>query len=249
MTQSVVQESVCSYLEWDSEFFGKRIARVNRHCLDEAELAAALGWCQANRIDCLYFLAAADDLGTVRMAEQNNFIQTDVRITFERQLTENDRPEAAAWVRLARTSDLADLRKIASTLHHDSRFYFDQHFDRRKCDLLYATWIENSFKGFAEAVLVAEVEGRPVGYLTCHRRGAESQIGLTGIEESHTGKGLGAKLVQRFIAWSIEQGARRATVVTQGRNVSAQRLYQKCGFLTSSLQLWYHRWFPESQSD
>jgi hypothetical protein len=32
-------------------------------------------------------------------------------------------------------------------------------------------------------------------------------------------------------------------VVTQGRNSKAQRLYERCGFLTRSVQLWYHRWF------
>jgi ribosomal protein S18 acetylase RimI-like enzyme len=32
------------------------------------------------------------------------------------------------------------------------------------------------------------------------------------------------------------------SVVTQGRNVAAQRLYQRAGFVTASTQLWYHRW-------
>jgi len=32
------------------------------------------------------------------------------------------------------------------------------------------------------------------------------------------------------------------TVVTQGLNVPAQRLYQKSGFLVSSVYLWYHLW-------
>jgi hypothetical protein len=31
-------------------------------------------------------------------------------------------------------------------------------------------------------------------------------------------------------------------VVTQGRNVRAQRLYQAHGLLTRSIGLWFHRW-------
>jgi hypothetical protein len=31
--------------------------------------------------------------------------------------------------------------------------------------------------------------------------------------------------------------------VTQGRNIPAQRTYQRCGFQTAAVQLWYHRWF------
>jgi hypothetical protein len=34
------------------------------------------------------------------------------------------------------------------------------------------------------------------------------------------------------------------TVVTQGRNRGAQRLYQQCGFLSRDLQLWHHKWYP-----
>ena len=138
---------------------------------------------------------------------------------------------------------MAILRGIARTGHRDTRFYSDEHFDRMKCDLLYETWIENSFRGFAQAVLVAEVEGKPAAYLTCHLKDQESQIGLVGVGESSRGMGLGTKLVQHFFSWSREQGARRAIVVTQGRNLGAQRLYQRNGFQTVSLQLWYHRWF------
>jgi hypothetical protein len=31
--------------------------------------------------------------------------------------------------------------------------------------------------------------------------------------------------------------------VTQGKNIAAQRLYQKNGFLIRDLQLWYHKWY------
>jgi ribosomal protein S18 acetylase RimI-like enzyme len=39
----------------------------------------------------------------------------------------------------------------------------------------------------------------------------------------------------------------KVNVVTQGRNVRAQRLYQKSGFATDSVMLWYHKWFRNSQ--
>jgi len=248
--QSDANEAVCTYLDWDSQFFQRRIARLNRRRLDEGSAAEALAWCGENKIDCLYFLADADDAKTVRLAQQNNFIQTDVRVTFERLLTDDDRLLADSgdgMVRLGDERDLVALCKIAATCHQDSRFYFDEEFERSKCDLLYATWIENSFKGFAQAVLVVEVAAQPVGYITCHLSGSESRIGLVGIADSQKGKGLGKKLVKRFLAWSLEQGAHRATVVTQGRNTGAQRLYQRCGFLTFSFQVWYHRWFEERQ--
>jgi dTDP-4-amino-4,6-dideoxy-D-galactose acyltransferase len=241
---SADSDPTCTYLDWDSNFFECRIARVNGHRLDEAKLTEVLAWCNTNRIDCLYFLADSNDPQTAALAERNGFLQTDVRLTLERTLAGSAAAVATAdKVRLARREDLSALKAIARTGHRDTRFYFDLHFDRAKCDLLYETWIENSFTGFAQAVLVAEMNAEPVGYLTCSLRGVESQIGLVGVADKCQGMGLGKQLVESFLAWSVEHGADRATVVTQGRNVSAQRLYQRMGFLTAGLQLWYHRWF------
>lgn len=244
MTPSQEHDPVCTYLEWDSEFFACRIARLNRPRLDDRTVAETLGWCDTNRIDCLYFLADSDHPRTPRLAEANGFLLTDVRLALERIPIPND-PAAPVsdGIRLAREDDLSVLRVIARTGHRDTRFYFDEHFDREKCDLLYETWIENSFRSFAKAVLVAVIDKAPVAYLTCHLKGRESQIGLVGVGASHQGKGLGTKLVQHFLAWSREQGASRAIVVTQGRNLPAQRLYQRNGFTARSVQLWYHRWF------
>jgi len=236
-------ESICTYLDWDSEFFARRIARANPKRLDQAALNELLRWCAANRIECLYLLADSDDPETAHLAETNQFLLADVRMTFERTIGEISLVPTSVVVRLAREEDLGALRAIAQRGHRDTRFYFDRHFDRAKCDLFYETWIENSFRGFAHVVLVAEVDRKPVAYITGHLRGNEAQIGLMGVSEGHQGIGLGSILVQHFLAWAAKEGAERATVITQGRNVRAQRLYQRQGFVTASCQLLYHRWF------
>jgi dTDP-4-amino-4,6-dideoxy-D-galactose acyltransferase len=244
MNSSTERDPVCTYLEWDSQFFQRRIARLNRSRVDHATMAECEHWCRQHRIDCLYFLADSNDLETPRLAEANNFHLTDIRMTLGRVVVPDDfAANSFDGFRHAREDDLRALRTIARTSHHDTRFYFDGHFEQEKCDLLYATWIENSFRGFAQAVLVAEADGEPAAYLTCHLNDQASQIGLVGVGEGHRGKGLATKLVRAFLSWSREQGAPRALVVTQGRNVPAQRLYQRNGFITSSMDLWYHRWF------
>jgi dTDP-4-amino-4,6-dideoxy-D-galactose acyltransferase len=235
---------VCTYLEWDSNFFDRRIARLNHSRLDELIVAETLDWCAAHRIDCLYFLADSDHAPTPPLAEQNDFRLTDVRVTFEKAIAANESFKEDPAVRPATEEDIPALRKMASHTHRDTRFNFDEHFDRAKCDQLYATWIENSFRGFAQAVLVAETDQTPAAYLTCHLKGDEAQIGLVGVSAQQQGRGLGTKLVQQFFSWSRQHNARRVTVVTQGRNLAAQRLYQRNGFVTATLQLWYHRWFP-----
>ena len=243
MTENPANASLCGYLDWDSNFFERRIARLNASRLEPEIAKQALQWCAQNRIDCLYFLADSEDPETTRLAEENRFQFVDVRVTYERALTQAEKEDAEANVRLAREEDLPSLADIARSGHQDTRFYYDEHFDRRKCDQFYETWIRNSLHGFADAVLVAESGNHAAAYVTCKLTGSDAQIGLIGVSEAHRGKGLGSALVTSFLSWARERGAVQARVVTQGRNAGAQRLYQKSGFSLASSQLWYHRWF------
>jgi len=165
-------------------------------------------------------------------------------------------------IRASVVSDIPALEAIARTAHRDSRFYADPGFPDERCDALYETWIRRSCEGWADLVLVAEVDGRLSGYVTCHLRApgrakappytsrgdagqARGQIGLVGVSTAARGRGLGRAMIEEALGWFVVQGVTRVTVVTQGRNIAAQRLYQGCGFQTQSMQLWYH-WWPHS---
>lgn len=238
--------TLCQYLDWDSNFFGVRIARLTSHHLTEEILKDTSYWCAANNIGCLYFLADTDDDETVVLAEQHAFHLVDLRITLEIPTTAIPPHTTHSMnnaIRMGEARDVLELRHIARNNHHDTRFYFDRHFSRERCDELYATWIEQSCKNFADAVFVVNNKGKAGGYITCHlREGNVGQIGLVGIGPALQGRGMGTTLVKHALHWFAKQGMTKVTVVTQGRNVAAQRLYQKCGFLTQSVQLWYHKW-------
>jgi dTDP-4-amino-4,6-dideoxy-D-galactose acyltransferase len=239
--------NVCEHLSWDSDFFGCRIARVLPSRLSPEIAARVETWCNTNRIDCLYYLADADDEQTIRLAQAHRFGLVDVRLTLSRKLSELDTkaaPCAAAAIRPAVQEDLPALRAIARQSHRDSRFYFDLNFPREKCDAFYELWIEKSCRGFADAVLVAERESRAVGYITCKScEPSTGQIGLLAVDAASVGLGLGSALITSALDWFRERVHQQVLVVTQGRNIRAQRSYQRAGFLSESLRLSYHRWF------
>lgn len=233
--------SPAHYLQWDSDFFERRIARVSGSTLDEESATNILTWCEAEQVDCVYLLAEADHARTVQLAEAHEFGFMDIRLTLERKAPWRSKPSNS--IRPFVASDIPALKAIASISHRDTRFYYDPHFPDERCDQLYETWIENSCKGFADQVLVAVHEDQPVGYITCHLHESTGDIGLIAVSTSAQGRGYGTQLIEAALDWFAQQRVTSVSVVTQGRNVPAQRLYQKCGFLTKSLQLWYHRWF------
>lgn len=243
----VVEPGFCLFLEWDSRFFGRDVGRLTLPRLTPAVVSAVFAWCQTNQIACLYFLADADHGETTQLAAEHGFRLVDVRITLEHccpaESAGSTQP-GKEGIRPFQPGDLPALRELAGRSHRDSRFFFDPHFPPARSQELFEIWIEKSCLNDREKVFVAEAEGKPAGYVTCQFVNAQTgQIGLLGVDAAAQGRGVGRRLVTMALSWFAAQGATRVIVVTQGRNIRAQRLYQKSGFATASLQLWFHRWF------
>ncbi len=246
---------VCQFLPWDTDFFGRRIARATVHRLNPETAKSILEWCMTHAVECVYFLADSDHAETVRLAEDYGFRIVDIRVTLQcdtrDRLTRisNDLSQPVG-VRHWRQSDIPALQAIARTSYGDSRFYFDPCFPISSCEALYETWIKRSCEGYADAVLVGEVNNQPVGYVSCHliNDTPRGQIGLVGVGSQVRGRGLGQTLIDHSLRWFAEHDVEVVEVVTQGRNIAAQRLYQRCGFLTHSVQLWYHKWMSDCAS-
>jgi dTDP-4-amino-4,6-dideoxy-D-galactose acyltransferase len=241
---------VCEFLEWDSEFFGRRIARVRGSCLTEELVGEIDTWCRVNKIDCVYFLASATDRQTARLAQENLFRLVDVRVTLELRIASVQGKRCASFnIRDACEIDIPALRNLARNSHRDSRFYYDGNFSGAACDELYETWIEKSCRGWADRVVVAEKGDDIAGYLSCHISSpGKGQIGLVAVSKDAQGAGVGTSLMSSAIDWFAEQGAEDVSVVTQGRNLSAQRFYQRHGFVTQAVELWFHRWLQKLEA-
>ena len=243
----------CELLPWDSKFFGITIARVRADTLTPGSRAAIERWCLAREVRCLYFIARPDDSQTVKLAETDGYHLADVRMTFALDMAAASAPMAtdrrgpSRHVRRATEADLPALRRIARLSHTDTRFFYDDRFPRPLCESLYEVWIQSSYEGFAQGILVAEDGGELAGFVTCHlaKNGEDGSIGLIAVDADRQGKGIGRALVDGARDWLAERKIQRVSVVTQGRNVAGQRLYARCGFLPRKLELYYHRWFPE----
>jgi ribosomal protein S18 acetylase RimI-like enzyme len=246
----MVAASLCRFLEWDSAFFGVRIGRINVNHLTSTEMAAALAWASACRLQGLYFLCAPDDDTSVRLAEAHGFHLVDVRMTLAWRRADADDvavlEDATRLARPYRPEDRTALERIAETAYRDTRFYYDSHFATAQADALYREWIRKSCDGAADAVLVVAGEGGVSGFITCHLEAPHrGRIGLVGVRRDTRGTGVGQLLVKAALAYFVRHGIGEVEVATQGRNLAAQRLYQKYDFRTQALHLWYHKWFEE----
>jgi dTDP-4-amino-4,6-dideoxy-D-galactose acyltransferase len=250
-------EEPCEFMPWDSDVWGFPVARVRGGTLTLDKRRDIDRWCEERGIRCLYFLAAFDDPMTVRCAEDGGFHLVDARMTFQRptehleRLVQDARPPWAT-IRLAVQSDLEPLRQIAAESFLDTRFYFDQHFPREKCGAYFERWLVDSFKGFADLILVADRDGEPVGCATfkvIENGERTARSGLLLVAQNARRRGVARALKMASLDWYAEQQVPTMTVATQARNIATQVLNQRCGFILQSVDLWYHKWYSPPDRD
>ena len=236
----------CRILDWDTEYFGCRVGRVDATSLDPDPARHVRAWATGEKVACVYFLADAAGSASAHAAEAVGFRLMDVRVTLARDLGAAPPPAPAASgdaIGAAVPGDVSALREIARVSHRDSRFYADPRFSRDHCDGLYERWIAAACAGDADHVFVARAGDEAVGYLSAHLDPERTgRIGLVAVAERAQGRALGGALVMASLRWFADSGCERVTVVTQGRNASGLRLYERAGFTTLCVAPWFHLW-------
>lgn len=237
-------------LPWDSEFFDLSIGRILETKLDEKSINTLLTEAKTEGVRCLYFEADPNDAKTVAQAEKNGFHLVDVRVILEHSfglskiMASCDPMFSQVIIDSPNYEDLACMREIASYISEVSRFTFDKNFRLGEGRRLYELWAEKAYKGFADTVFVARrYKGGPsVGLIACNWHDRLASITLAGVHPEHQRCRIGTTLVQTTLDWARSKEAESMRVVTQARNIQAQRLYQKMGFFTKSMSLYYHKW-------
>lgn len=239
--------SLFKKLQWDSDYFGINIGYVSCLRLTPNIERIVKEFTKKEKIDLLEYLCNCHDKISVLNAERSGYSFVDIRLTFERHLTNTFSLPVKKDFRVDKgcLQDIEKLRSIASDIYKDSRYYFDGEFERSRVIDFYVNWIEKAILGnFDDYAFVMYRNDEPVGFCTIkeYKKNAVS-IGLVGMDKVIQGNGMAEYLVNSSLMKLKKRGKRYVEVVTQGRNYEAQRLYQKCGFITKKTELWYHKWF------
>ena len=113
--------------------------------------------------------------------------------------------------------------------------------------LSYLNWILKSIKGrFDDCVYILtnlNIKNEILGFLSIKIIDNICQIGLIAINPKFSNKGIGSILIKNLknIIFNRKK-IKKIIVITQGRNIPAQRLYEKNNFLLTKSELWYHKW-------
>jgi ribosomal protein S18 acetylase RimI-like enzyme len=198
-----------------------------------------------------FYFAKVDcaDVATARELVKMGFYVVDVNLTFalsyrnaESDAVVRTAPEDVV-IREASAEDAAGVLQVAERCFRYSRFHLDPLLPTALANRIKREWINNYLiKARGDSLLVALLDGRPVGFLASLVSGPADEhtatIDLVGVDVASQRRSVGQSLVQAFLG--RYRTSKVLQVGTQAANVPSVRLYEKLGFSLTKSQYVLH---------
>lgn len=113
--------------------------------------------------------------------------------------------------------------------------YFGQYhisdYTRPQAPMIYKNWIRDFFKNINDnnRIIVAEIKGKVVGFLTLYKDSNACEIVLNGVDKNFRGNKIYERMSRLGVNYSNENG-KICTVSTQFDNIFPQRAWINIGF-------------------
>jgi ribosomal protein S18 acetylase RimI-like enzyme len=234
-------------LNWDSDFFGFRVARLQD--VADTEIQEVLKDLTSHHYRLAVLFSGDGDSAIHRGAADNNGLLVDRKVTYARPVP--DAPLTAATGTTAemnirvnppdlKPEDLFDLAYLAGSY---SRFRTDKNFPENDFKRLYTQWVINSLNGrFADYTLVHRDNQGTGGFATLKTEGDVARIGLISVDTGRQNQGIGKALVNETLKICIGRHIPVIEVDTQLDNTQACRFYEKAGFSVKEVRFVHHFW-------
>lgn len=102
-----------------------------------------------------------------------------------------------------------------------------------------ASHIDDDIAANASGVLIAEIDGEIVGYITVvlNEKTKLGRIPNMAVDETYRGRGIGAKLIEVAHDYMRANGMTHGKIETLDQNVVGQHLYPKMGYVEVARQI------------
>ena len=226
-------------LKWDTEFFKFQVGELE---IDSSNSLSDIKKALEKSLFRVVYIKienpSKDDIKRIGCVAQ----LMDERVIFEKRVC-NVPLSVSQRLEKYKGTMTSELLELAWTSGTFSRFNLDANF-RPYFKQLYKCWLERSIQGdLADTVFLAYDGVLPIGFVTVASKNKMSgQIGLIAVSRDYRRKGIASLLLRNSEAWCYENEYKVIQVATQARNVSACRLYEKCGYKRKTRYGIFHYW-------
>lgn len=220
-------------LDWDSDFFEKRVGKVLISC--ENTFAGELFKNEASENYDLVYVFSYGKMLTKNEVLFGDLELVDIMITmsmpFDSNLYKNNEYDFKTAMTL---KEVKECHEIAEQTAIVSRFYDEEMIGPKKTKELYRKWIDNAFNNsFSDGMFVVKDENCIAG-VHLIKVAADNAIGyftLTGVNSTKKKSGFGRKLWnQSFGYFANETNITKVSSVFSQRNLDSLNFHLKMGF-------------------
>ena len=225
-------------LQWDSDFFGLRIGRIDIVSNERWQMLLQEASSLQMHYDLIYVFSE-QELPT----DSNKVRLVDTKTIYVKSI-DSSTIMPATIERYQESVPNADLYRLALVSGIYSRFRIDDSLPIDAYERMYRCWMERSLDGsMADVVLVHRTDDQIDGMITLKIYDDIAHIGLVAVDKGAQGKGIGTMLVKAVEAYlQTNTTVRHLKVVTQWANKPACHLYEKNGFVVEEKTNIYHWW-------
>lgn len=228
-------------LNWDSQFFRKKIGSINVD--GKIKLSDFISCLNrfSPKYDCFYINIEGHRKEIIDYCNRQKIFLAVKKNVFKKKTTQrslnNENIDFNVYI-----SQASEIISLAGQLAKKSRFYSDPRF-RPEAEKLYKTWFLNSiFRKHADKYFASIKEKRVIGFISLKSKLEDLYIDLFVVDKDHRRKGIGSALLKKAENWAFKKGYQTLKVATQDKNIASIATYQKLGYFPSQTIYVYHLW-------
>lgn len=229
-------------LAWDSQFFGKKIGRLDIVEENEGFLKENLSKAFVENYDLIYLFAEQNIEISDKILQEFHGKLVDKKVTFTAEidhLSPNQNTNVKEFLDKKATTELYELAYLSGS---HSRFKLDEKLGIENFKRLYREWIDKSVSHEIARKIFVYGDEKIGGMITLGVKDSTATIGLVAVYETLQGHGVGRALIDACVDFCKNEKIKTLDVPTQIDNLQACRFYEKYGFEVKGIKNIYHFW-------
>jgi dTDP-4-amino-4,6-dideoxy-D-galactose acyltransferase len=222
-------------LSWDSHFWQEKIGSLdigsfydNNDIKDELK---GYAFVQA--------LVPIEKNDVVLKLNKLGFSLADLRVTLSKKIINTLLDNSDLTIKKLSLEDESSSLDIIKGQFTKSRYLKTNIFSSSKVEDFYKVWIHNAILGLHDnECLGAFSKDKLIAVCSLKFTSSVAQIGLFGVHSSVQGKGVGKDFLIKIHNYLLEKSFNELSVVTQGENINAIKLYNRAGFELNKYEYW-----------
>jgi ribosomal protein S18 acetylase RimI-like enzyme len=229
-----------TYLDYDSEFFKKKIFRILNEEIKKYSIKEIEKEIVQNEAEIIYAFSEVNGKNIDKLTKLD-FHLINIRQTYSIDITFKDKQNNKNIKLLTEIkSSTSTIEQFSIPLSKTSRYYKDEVLKSSSSDF-YTKWISNSFKNKKIYKLVYKDKKSLLGFVTFRIEKNEAFIDLVCVLPKIKNHGIGTALMQECLSFLNSKNIKTLFLVTQGENIDGIRFYEKQGFRIKNTQLVFHK--------